>query len=71
MTAAEFNRSVPTLWMFTPAHHKSAHHGRGRTVFLGTHAIEIVRHYLLKAGDGEKLFPITRNALRRAISIRP
>ncbi len=67
MTAAEIDRTDPTLWVFKPGHHKTEHHGHGRTVFLGPNAIEIVRRYLLKAGDGEKLFPITRDALRRAI----
>ncbi len=68
MTAAEIDRTDPTLWVFKPDQHKTAHHGLSRTVFLGPNAIDIVRRYLVKAGDGGKLFPITRNALRRAIS---
>jgi len=68
MTAAEVDRTDPTCWVYRPGHHKTAHHGLGRTVFLGPNAIDVIRRYLMKAGDGERLFPITRNALRRAIS---
>jgi integrase len=68
MKATEIDRTDPTLWVYRPGHHKTEHHGQGRTIFLGPNAIEITRRYLLKAGEGEQLFPITRNALRRAIS---
>jgi integrase len=67
MTVAQIDRSDPTLWTFKPDHHKTAHHGQDRTVFLGPKAIDIVRRYLLKAGDGEKLFSLTRDGLRRAV----
>ncbi len=67
MTPDQIDRTDPTVWEFTPGHHKTEHHGHARTVFLGPNAIEIVRRYLLKAGDGEKLFPINRDGLRRAI----
>jgi integrase len=68
MSAAEIDRTDPTCWVFRPGHHKSEHRGLRRTVFLGPNAIEIVRRYLVKTADGNKLFPITRDSLRRAIT---
>jgi integrase len=68
MTAAEIDRTDPTLWVHRPKRHKNAHRGKKRTIYLGPKSIEILRRYLLKAGEAGKLFPITRNALRRAVS---
>jgi hypothetical protein len=43
MTAAEIDRADATLWVYRPGAHKTAHHGKARTVFLGPNAIEVVR----------------------------
>lgn len=34
------------LWTYTPAEHKTAHHGHVRTVYLGPQAVEIVAPFL-------------------------
>jgi len=34
------------LWTYTPASHKSEHHGKGRAIFLGPRAQEVVKPWL-------------------------
>jgi integrase len=45
MRACDLNMSGRT-WEFMPSSHKTEHHGRGRTIFLGPRAQEIVRQFL-------------------------
>jgi integrase len=34
------------VWLYRPAHHKTAHHGKSRDIYLGAQAQEILRPYL-------------------------
>jgi integrase len=43
------------VWAYTPPRHKTAHHGRGRTVYLGPRAQEVLRPWL-RADPGAHLF---------------
>ena len=36
------------VWAYHPSSHKTQHHGRGRTIYLGPRAQEILRPYLLR-----------------------
>jgi integrase len=67
MRAGEIDRTDPTCWVYRPGHHKTEHHGKGRAVFIGARAQEILLPRILRSGDG-RLFPMTRAALRRAIA---
>jgi len=67
MTAAQIDRTDPSCWIYRPGHHKTEHHGKGRTVFIGERAQELVLPRILKAGDGGRLFPMTPSSLRTAI----
>jgi integrase len=67
MTAAEIDRSDSTCWVYRPGHHKTEHKDKTRAIFIGARAQEILLPYILKAADGP-LLPITRAALRRAVS---
>jgi integrase len=64
MTADEIDRTDPTCWVYRPGHHKTAHHDKTRVVFIGARAQETILPRLMKAGPGERLFPMTRAALR-------
>jgi len=66
MRGEEIDRTDPTCWVYRPGHHKTEHHGKGRSVFIGEKAQAILLPWLLKAGD-DKLFVMTLSALRRAI----
>lgn len=52
------------IWTYTPASHKTEHHGRERTIFLGPRAQEILRPFLLENGDAYLFSP------RRALEER-
>ncbi len=58
MTAAEIDRTDPTVWRYCPGHHKTEHKDKTRTVFIGARAQEVILPYIMKATDGP-LFPIT------------
>lgn len=45
----------PRTWVYIPAEHKTGHLGKGRTIFLGPRARDIVRPWLREAAD-EPLF---------------
>jgi integrase len=66
MTAAGIDRTDPECWSFSPDHHKTAHKGKARTIFIGPRAIEVLALWLLQAGDG-RLFPMDRDGYRQAI----
>ena len=50
-----------------PGQHKTAHHDKTRTVFIGARAQEIILPDY-EGWRGDRLFPMTRAALRRAIA---
>jgi len=43
------------VWVYVPASHKTEHHGRGRTIFIGPKAQAVIRPFL-KAGPQAYLF---------------
>jgi integrase len=63
MTPAEIDRTDPTLWVYKPGKHKTAHHGLSRTIYLGPKAQAIILPRFVRTGEGGKLFPITRDGL--------
>lgn len=55
------------VWTYTPTSHKTAHHGHGRTVYLGPQAQAIVRPFLAgRAVDAFVFSPREAEAERRA-----
>ena len=67
MTAAEIDRTDTSLWTYKPGHHKTSHHGKVRTIFLGPKAQAIILPRFVKAAEGGKLFPITRDGLLASV----
>lgn len=64
-----------TVWKYTPREHKTEHHGKERTIFIGPRAQETLRPYLLR-GDREFCFrpidsEIKRNRERHESRITP
>jgi integrase len=39
------------VWQYRPSRYKTEHHGRGRVIFLGPKAQEVLRPYLLRPAD--------------------
>jgi len=44
------------VWTYTPATHKTEHHGHGRTIYLGPQAQQIVTAFLAGRGTDKPLF---------------
>ena len=71
MRVGEIDRSGD-IWTYTPGSHKTEHHGKSRTIYLGPKAQAILAKWLLKA-RGEYVFPVRRvrpyssDSYRRAI----
>jgi integrase len=57
MRAADIDRTDPGGWVYTPERHKSEHHGRRRTVFLGPKSVALLAPYIEAAGDGYLFSP--------------
>lgn len=36
------------IWIYTPAHHKTAHHGHNRTIYIGPRGQDILQPFLLR-----------------------
>jgi integrase len=55
------------VWLYRPAHHKTEHHGKARTVYLGPRAQDVVRPFLAGRSVAAPLFsPAEAEADRRA-----
>lgn len=39
------------VWTYRPSSHKTQHHGRGRTIYIGPNGQEILRQYLLRPDE--------------------
>jgi integrase len=69
MTMRAIDTTGP-VWIFTPREHKTAHHGKGRRVFLGPRAQDILRPWLRTELDAPLFQPrearAEQNAQRRA-----
>ncbi len=76
MTRQAINTSDPECWAYSPGRHKTAHHGKGRTVFIGPRCQAILTPWMDKGGDGpilsirrdDPIFPVTRDGYRRAVT---
>jgi integrase len=67
MTRQAIETSDPECWEYRPGRHKTSHHGKGRVVMLNAQAIEILRPWILRAGD-ERVFPIAVAGYRRTVN---
>ena len=54
------------VWLYRPGSHKTEHHGKGRVVFFGPQAREILLRYLARATEGYCFQPRDSEAKRRA-----
>ncbi|MBN1555154.1 MAG: site-specific integrase [Phycisphaerae bacterium] len=54
-------------WLYTPADHKTAHHGHSRTIYIGPRARRILSPFLLRAPEDYCFNPSEADAERRAI----
>jgi integrase len=75
MTVADLDRTDPECWVYRPGHHKTEHHGRGRMIFIGPRAIEILERRIQQTGGDvlpiqakpERLFSISSDNYRQAL----
>jgi len=66
MTRAALDATDPAVWLYRPAHHKTAHHGHTRQVFLGRQARAIIERYLQgRAADAPLFSPAEAESARR------
>lgn len=65
MRTRDVDRSGP-VWAYVPAGHKTEHHGKRRTVFLGPRAQEVLRPWLRADPDANLFSPAEAEAERKA-----
>ena len=53
------------VWSFRPAHHKTAHHGRPRVIFIGPKGQDVLRPYLLRDAESYCFVPSEAAAAQR------
>jgi len=58
MRPNDIDRRRDDVWIYTPEHHKTEHHGKSRTIYIGPNARAILAPWLLKAE--EYVFPTRR-----------
>lgn len=54
------------IWEYQPASHKTEHHGRRRSIYIGPKAQNILRPYLLRPADSHCFSPAKSEARRKA-----
>ena len=54
------------VWTYQPASHKTEHHGRGRTIYIGPKGQEVLRQYLLRPNEAFCFCPADSEKKRRA-----
>jgi integrase len=61
------------VWIYTPQHHKTEHHDKSRTIFVGPQAQAVLRPYLLRAADSFCFSPseVSRDGIAKSQAIRP
>jgi integrase len=59
--------TVGDVWIYKPLYHKTEHHGRERTIFIGPQAQAILRPYLLRAESSNCFVPAESERRRRAL----
>lgn len=55
-------------WCYSPAEHKTQHHGHERRVFIGPKAADVLRPLLLRPSDERCFAKYTKDSLARAIA---
>lgn len=53
------------VWVYQPAEHKGSHLGRDRKIYIGPKCQEVIRPYLLRAGDAALFSPAVAMEQRR------
>lgn len=53
------------VWTYKPAHHKTTHHGKDRTIFIGPNGQDAIRPYLKTSLDAPLFSPIQSERERR------
>lgn len=56
------------VWLYAPSTHKTEHHGRGRKVFIGPKAQEVLKPYLLRPDDQYCFCPRESERRRRELA---
>jgi integrase len=65
MRIGDINRTTD-VWVYAPASHKTAHHGHGRTIFLGPKAQAVLQPFMFKLDPAAYIFsPIDAERERR------
>jgi integrase len=54
------------VWVYVPAEHKTEHHGKRRTIFIGPRAQDVLRPYLLREKESYCFVPADSERKRRA-----
>jgi integrase len=67
MTVEDLDRGDPEVWVHRPQRHKTQHHAKQRTVFIGPKAQAILAPHVVRAGSG-RIFRYNRDGYRRAIT---
>lgn len=63
----DIDRAGP-VWLAEIKDHKTAHRGKGRTLYFGPRGQAILRPYLLNRGPADRLFGYTPASYRRAVA---
>lgn len=63
---AEIDRSG-VIWKYTPAEHKTEHHGHRRVIFIGPKGQAVLGRYLLRSADAYCFSPQEAESARRAV----
>jgi integrase len=61
----DIDRTDPACWVYQPARHKTAHHGKDRLVFLGPRAQEVLQPYLQGPADAYCFSPAASETARQ------
>lgn len=69
MSIRRIERAEPSLWIYRPGQHKTAHLGRDRVIFLGPKCIEILSGFMIGRSPDAALFS-PREAVQEASSGR-
>jgi integrase len=55
------------VWIYVPVEHKTQHHGKQRTIFIGPKAQDVLRQYLLRSKDAYCFCPTDSERTRLTI----
>jgi len=69
MRTVDIDRSEE-VWIYSPAAHKTAHHGHGRSIFIGPKAKEILRQFLKPLSPYAFIFSPPRCGCERREKLR-